>query len=90
MRPSSNVLSTRKLMAQHWILQLKANINSLYMRTKNGSRMLININNRIMVERRTLSDYLINSGEDLLQYAGKDMNINADEMMQVEVINQRE
>lgn len=43
-----------------------------------------------MVERRTLSDYLINSGEDLLQYAGKDMNINADEMMQVEVINQRE
>lgn len=52
-----------------------------YKKRRSGDRGLISVDRCIMSKRRMLSEYLINSEEDLLQYAAKDTGVNANEMI---------
>lgn len=71
-------------MMLHEVLRPKTNVNKLYMKRKNYSRALICIQNCTMSVRRTFVEYLMNSDEDLLQYASKDMDLNTIEVMSKE------
>lgn len=59
-------------------LQPKANVDRLYIKCKNGGRDLINVQDCVESKRRTLREYLANSDDDLLRYAGQNIGICAE------------
>lgn len=59
-------------------MHLKANANRLDIKGNNNGGVLISRERCIRSERRTAAEHLVSSGEELLQHAMRDTDVNAD------------